>query len=147
MEASDLLRIDHHGKIVEGGKPDRQYYNTAAFIIHAKVHSERPNANAVCHSHSPYGKAFSVLRTFAPSSSPLPFSLQIHSHCSPTTGKPLPLYTQDSCAFWNDIGMYNAFGGVVLDMSESAKIAEALGPKNKALSTSPLRLISLLKSC
>ncbi|GAA5875978.1 hypothetical protein JCM8547_000670 [Rhodosporidiobolus lusitaniae] len=108
MTASDLLLIDHHGKIVEGGKPDRQYYNSAAFIIHAKIHSERPNANAVCHSHSPYGKAFSILR------------------------KPLPMYTQDACTFYQDVGLYNAFGGVVLDMSESSRIAEALGDK-KAL--------------
>ncbi|GAA5909122.1 hypothetical protein JCM6882_001195 [Rhodosporidiobolus microsporus] len=108
MTASDLLLIDHHGKIVAGGKPDRQYYNAAAFIIHAKIHAERPEANAVCHSHSTYGKAFSVLR------------------------KPLPLYTQDSCVFWNDCGLYNAFGGVVLDMSESDRIAQALG-KKKAL--------------
>jgi ribulose-5-phosphate 4-epimerase/fuculose-1-phosphate aldolase len=28
MTASDLLLIDHGGKIVMGGKPDRQYYNS-----------------------------------------------------------------------------------------------------------------------
>ncbi|ORY89320.1 class II aldolase/adducin domain-containing protein [Leucosporidium creatinivorum] len=108
MTASDLLLIDHDGKVCDGGKPGKRFYNTAAFIIHAKVHAERPNANAVCHSHSPYGKAFSVLR------------------------KPLPLYTQDSCIFYNDCGLYNQFGGVVLDMSESSRIANALGDK-KAL--------------
>ncbi|KAI5476107.1 hypothetical protein MNV49_000425 [Pseudohyphozyma bogoriensis] len=108
MTASDLLLIDHHGKVVMGGKPGKQKYNAAAFIIHAKVHSSRPEANAVCHSHTKYGKAFSVLN------------------------KPLPIYTQDACVFYNDVGLYNSFGGVVLDMSESSRIAEALGDK-KAL--------------
>jgi ribulose-5-phosphate 4-epimerase/fuculose-1-phosphate aldolase len=132
MEASDLLLIDHDGKVVLGGKPDRQVYNTAAFIIHAKVHAERPNANAVCHSHSPYGKAFSVLRA------PLfPFFLFLRRFTpSILAGKPLPYYTQDACVFYGEIGVYGNFGGVVLDMSESSRIAEALGPKNKALSAS-----------
>ncbi|GAA6010599.1 hypothetical protein JCM10207_007756 [Rhodosporidiobolus poonsookiae] len=112
MEASDLLLVDHDGKVVDGGKPGRRYYNTAAFIIHAKIHSKRPEANAVCHSHSPYGKAFSVLR------------------------KPLPLYTQDACVFYQDVGLYEQFGGVVLASSESDHIADALGQKKALIMSS-----------
>ncbi len=63
----------------------------------------------MCHSHSPYGKAWSVLR------------------------KPLPFYTQDSCVFWNDVGLYDKFGGVVLDMSESARICQAIGSKKAVI--------------
>lgn len=50
MTVSDLLRIDHKGKILEGGKPDAQFYNSAAYVIHAAVHHARSDANAVCHS-------------------------------------------------------------------------------------------------
>jgi ribulose-5-phosphate 4-epimerase/fuculose-1-phosphate aldolase len=56
-----LPQIDHSGRIVGGGKPDRQYYNAAAFVIHSAVHAARPEVNAVCHSHTPYGKAFATL--------------------------------------------------------------------------------------
>ncbi|KAM0755222.1 arad-like aldolase/epimerase [Meredithblackwellia eburnea MCA 4105] len=105
MRASDLLLIDHEGKIVMGGKPGRQFYNIAAFVIHAAIHAARPDANAVCHSHSPYGKAFSVL------------------------AKPLPIYTQDGAVFYNDCSVYTGHGGVVLSSSESARITDALGTK------------------
>lgn len=87
MEASDLLLIDHQGRICDGGKPDRQRYNSAAFVIHAKVHHERPNANAVCHSHSPYGKAFSVLR-----SSSITSLSSTPADCVPYRQAPPPLH-------------------------------------------------------
>ncbi|KAI5474247.1 agmatinase [Pseudohyphozyma bogoriensis] len=109
MSASDLLLINHDGKIVMGGKPERQFYNAAAFIIHAEIHKARPNANAVCHSHSPYGKAWSILR------------------------KPLPIYTQDACIFHNDLALYDMFGGVVLDSTESKRICKAIGDKKAVI--------------
>lgn len=103
MTASDLLLIDHSGKIVAGGKPERQYYNSAAFVIHAAIHTARPDVNAVCHSHTPYGKAFATL------------------------GRPFPFYTQDSASFWDDISLYDSHGGVVLSSKESARIVESMG--------------------
>ncbi|TIC21606.1 arad-like aldolase/epimerase [Wallemia mellicola] len=108
MTASDLLRIDHSGRIVEGGKPDRQYYNSAAYVIHAAVHYARPDANAVCHSHSRYTKAFSAF------------------------GRKLEMISQDACIFYNDHAVYGDFGGVVLKGEESAAIVAAL-KSNKAL--------------
>lgn len=50
MTVTDLLRIDHTGAIIEGGRSDQMFYNEAAYVIHAAVHSARPDANAVCHS-------------------------------------------------------------------------------------------------
>ncbi|OCF31009.1 hypothetical protein I316_07280 [Kwoniella heveanensis BCC8398] len=108
MTASDLLMVDHHGKIVMGGKPDRQRYNAAAFVIHSAIHAARPDVDSVVHAHSPYGKAFSTL------------------------GRNLPFYTQDSALFWNDIKLYAAHGGVVLSAKESGEIVGSLG-KKKAL--------------
>ncbi|KAM0755220.1 class II aldolase/adducin domain-containing protein [Meredithblackwellia eburnea MCA 4105] len=109
MKASDLLLVDKEGKVVMGGKPGKQIVNTSALVIHAAIHEARSDVNAVCHSHSPYGKAFSAMR------------------------RPLPYYTQDACLFFNDLAVYNSFGGVVVDSDESQKIVKALGSKKAAI--------------
>ncbi|TIB76427.1 arad-like aldolase/epimerase [Wallemia mellicola] len=110
MTVTDLLRIDHTGAIIEGGRSDQMFYNEAAYVIHAAVHSARPDANAVCHSHSPYSKAFCAF------------------------SKPLSMVSQDACLFYNDHAVYETFGarGVVLKGEESKAIVRALG-QNKAL--------------
>ena len=108
MTASDLLLIDDSGKIISGGHPDRQRYNTAAFVIHSAIHDARPDVESAVHVHSPWGKAFSTL------------------------GRHLPFYTQDSAVFFDDVGLYTSHGGVVLDSQESAEIVSALG-KRKAV--------------
>mgnify|MGYP001599131717 CR=1 FL=1 len=35
--------------------------NLAGFQIHSAIHKARPEVQAICHSHSVYGKAFSAL--------------------------------------------------------------------------------------
>jgi ribulose-5-phosphate 4-epimerase/fuculose-1-phosphate aldolase len=103
VRASDLILVDRDGKVVEGDWP----VNTAAFAIHSQVHEARPDVNAAAHTHSPFGRAFSTL------------------------GKPLAPITQDSCAFFDDHGIFDDFTGVVLDVDEGKRIAHALGD-NKA---------------
>ena len=88
-----------------GGKPERQRYNAAAFVIHSAIHASRPDVESAVHVHSPWGKAFSTL------------------------GRELPFYTQDSATFYQDVGLYTSHGGVVLDSQESLGIVEALGGK------------------
>ena len=78
-------------------------------MIHSAVHSARPDINAVAHSHSIYGRAFSTL------------------------GRPLEIITQDTCAFYDDIALYDSFGGIVLGPEEGLRIAEALGGKKAAI--------------
>ncbi|KAI0106302.1 class II aldolase and Adducin domain-containing protein [Nemania sp. FL0031] len=107
LKASDLIRVDHDGQIVDGG-PVR-LLNVAAYMIHSAVHSARPDINAVAHSHSIYGRAFSTL------------------------GRPLEITTQDACVFYNDIALYDNFGGIVLGPEEGLSIAEALGQKKAAI--------------
>jgi ribulose-5-phosphate 4-epimerase/fuculose-1-phosphate aldolase len=103
IKVSNLIRCDHSGKVVEGEYP----VNTAAFVIHSRVHAARPDAVAAAHSHSTYGRAFSTLgRTLAP-------------------------ITQDVCAFYNDHALYDDFGGVVVELDEGQRIANAIG-KHKA---------------
>lgn len=109
MTASNLLLVDHHGKVVGGGKPGRgQIYNAAAFVIHSAIHAARPEVNSVVHAHSIYAKAFSTL------------------------GRKLPMYTQDACIFYNDHALYAKHGGVVLSSGESEAICKSIGG-NKAV--------------
>jgi len=107
IKASDLIRVDEDGKVVDGG-PVR-LLNTAAYMIHHAVHTARPDVNCVAHSHSIYGRTFCAL------------------------GKNLETITQDSCAFHNDIALYNSFRGIVLAADEGIAIAKALGGKKAAL--------------
>jgi ribulose-5-phosphate 4-epimerase/fuculose-1-phosphate aldolase len=103
IKVSNLIRVDHHGNVVEGNHP----VNAAAFAIHSRIHMMRPNANAAAHTHSPYGRAWSTL------------------------GRRLDHITQDACAFYKDHTVYNDFGGVVIELDEGSRIGKALG-NNKA---------------
>ncbi|KAI5474401.1 class II aldolase/adducin domain containing protein [Pseudohyphozyma bogoriensis] len=105
MTVSDLILVDHKGNVIGGGKPGRRVVNLAGFLIHSSIHKARPEVNAICHSHSIYGKAFSAL------------------------GIPLDITTQDACTFYNDCALLPAFGGVVIDSEEGNQIADALQQK------------------
>lgn len=103
VNVSNLIRVDHEGNTVEGHHP----VNTAAFNIHSRIHNLRPDVVAAAHTHSPHGRAWSVL------------------------GRPLDMITQDSCAFYKDHVVYDDFGGIVVELDEGVRVATALG-KNKA---------------
>ncbi len=105
IRASDLICVDHEGKVVEGDWP----VNTAAFAIHSQIHQARPDVMAAAHTHSPYGRAFSTL------------------------GRTLDPLTQDSCAFFEDHALFDDFTGVVLDVEEGRRIATALGGNKAAI--------------
>ncbi|BGP25553.1 class II aldolase/adducin domain containing protein [Rhodotorula toruloides] len=103
MDAEDIITVSHTGDVIGGGKPGRRVVNKAGFLIHSSIHKARPDVQAICHSHSTYGKAWSTL------------------------GLPLEYTTQDSCAFYGRQSVLDSFGGVVLSKSEGARIAEKLG--------------------
>jgi ribulose-5-phosphate 4-epimerase/fuculose-1-phosphate aldolase len=105
VRASDLICVDHEGKVVEGDWP----VNTAAFAIHSQIHQARPDVTAAAHTHSTFGRAFSTL------------------------GRTLDPITQDSCAFYEDHALFDDFTGVVLDVEEGRRIAEALGSNKAAI--------------
>lgn len=105
IRASDLICVDHDGNVVEGDWP----VNIAAFAIHSQVHRARPDIVAAAHSHSLHGKTFSSL------------------------GVTLDPLTQDSCAFYEDHALFDDFTGVVDNVSEGARIAEALGQNKMAI--------------
>jgi len=104
IKASDLIRVDHHGDVVEGKYP----VNAAAFAIHSAIHEARPDVIAAAHTHSIYGRAFSGL------------------------DQKLAMINQDACAFYEDHALYTEYGGVVIEADESERLAKALG-KNKAV--------------
>ncbi|THH12504.1 hypothetical protein EW146_g7629 [Bondarzewia mesenterica] len=81
--------------------------NTAGFHIHSAIHKARPDAKAAAHCHSLHGKAWFAL------------------------GLPIHILTQDSCLFYDNLGVYKNFGGIVLANEEGENIATALGPKWK----------------
>ncbi|KAJ5649526.1 class II aldolase/adducin domain protein [Penicillium longicatenatum] len=107
MRASDLIRVDHLGKVIDGG--ENRMLNAAAFMIHSAIHEARPDVICAAHTHSLYGRAFCSL------------------------GRPLDIISQDSCAFYNDHVIYTQFNGVVLEEDEGIRIAETLGNKKAAL--------------
>lgn len=81
--------------------------NAAGFYIHSAIHKARPEVEAIGHCHSTYGKAWSAF------------------------GRPVEITNQDSCMFYENQAIYKSFGGVVLGEEEGARIAAALGPKNR----------------
>lgn len=99
IKSSDLVLVNHDGQVVEG----RALVNTAAFAIHSRLHANNEKINAVAHSHSPYGRAFSAL------------------------GKHLTPISQDACMFYENHAIYHNFQGVVEDAREGDEICEALG--------------------
>ena len=106
IKVSDLILVNEEGEIVEGKHP---LLNKAAFAIHSRIHVARPDVVAAAHAHSIYGKTFS------------------------TFGKKLDPITQDACAFYEDHGLFDDYTGVVNELSEGDRIAEALGDKKAAI--------------
>lgn len=108
LKASDMILVDYDGKPIGGNLS--QPANAAGFLIHSAVHKARSDVHAACHTHSPYGKAWS---SFA---------------------RPLEMLNQDVTYFYGDAqAVYSEFGGVVLTEEEGQRLASALGPKGKGM--------------
>jgi ribulose-5-phosphate 4-epimerase/fuculose-1-phosphate aldolase len=105
VRASDLVLVDHSGKLVEGAA----LINKAAFAIHSRIHAARPDVNAVAHSHSKHGRAWSTL------------------------GRLLDPISQDACVFHENHALYGSFAGVVEEIEEGDAIARALGSHAAAI--------------
>jgi ribulose-5-phosphate 4-epimerase/fuculose-1-phosphate aldolase len=105
VKSSDLVRVDHDGNVVEGDRA----VNAAAVAIHCAVHAARPDVVAAAHAHGPYGKTLSALDM---------------------TVEPL---TQDACAFYDDVGTYAEYRGVVLSSEEGQRIARAMGDRKAVI--------------
>jgi ribulose-5-phosphate 4-epimerase/fuculose-1-phosphate aldolase len=101
VTAENLVLVNHHGEILEGG----DMINFAGFCIHSAIHKLRPDVACACHTHPPNGTAFSAL------------------------GIEIEALDQVGCSFFEDHVLHTEYGGVVLDSDYAEGIAAALGNK------------------
>ena len=105
VRTSDLILVDHGGRVVEGDG----LLNTAAFRIHAEIHAARPDVVAAAHAHSPYGGALSAL------------------------DRPLLPLTNEGCMFFADHVLHADHTGVTVEELKAKAIAQNLGPHRAAV--------------
>jgi ribulose-5-phosphate 4-epimerase/fuculose-1-phosphate aldolase len=100
LKASDMILVDYDGNAIGGNMSLPA--NAAGFLIHSAVHKARPDVVAACHTHSPYGKAWS---TFA---------------------RRLEMLNQDVTYFYGDAqAVYEVSLSVCLSVSSSIFLHEA----------------------
>ena len=103
-----MILVDEAGHAI-GGNTSRPA-NAAGFQIHSAVHRARPDVVAACHTHSPYGKAWSAF------------------------ARRLDMLNQDVAIFHGEAhAVFEDFDGVVLNERAAQRLATALGPRGKAL--------------
>ena len=102
ITASSLVRIDGEGNVVEDATG--LGVNRAGFVIHSAIHTARPDANCVIHTHSRYGMAVSAQKDGL-----------------------LPL-TQHALKFYNRLA-YHDYEGIAIDMDERQRLAQDLGQR------------------
>ena len=101
MPASDLVKIDFDGEIVEDFEMDKPV-NTAGFVIHSAIHSARDDVHCIIHTHTADGMAVSAQKQGL-----------------------LPL-TQHALKFYDNLG-YHTYEGIALSLSERARLVDDLG--------------------
>ena len=106
ITASNLVRIDHQGKVIED--PTGLGYNAAGFVIHGCVHEARPEINCVIHTHTRSGVAVSAQKCGL---------LPISQHAM----------------FVYGMITYHDYEGIALDMDERTRMAADLGKTSKAM--------------
>ncbi len=102
MRASDLVKIDVHGNVVEEGNPISRRVNAAGFTIHSAVHMARPDLMCVVHTHTAAGIAVSAQKEGL-----------------------LPL-SQHACKFYGRLA-YHGYEGIALDLEERDRLVRDLG--------------------
>lgn len=101
ITASNLVKVDLHGNVLEGNS----IINPAGFVIHSAIHESRPDVNCVIHTHTKEGIAVS-----ADSRGLMPISQQaavVLQHLS-----------------------YHDYQGIAVDDAEREDLKRNLGEKN-----------------
>ena len=106
ITASNLVKIDHHGKVLDD--PSGLGYNEAGFVIHGCVHEARPEINCVIHTHTRAGVGVAAMKCGL---------LPISQHA---------MMTQRQVT-------YHDYEGIALDMDERSRMARDLGKTSKAM--------------
>ncbi len=102
MRPQDLVKVDLHGRLIEGQDPAQSRINLAGFTVHSAIHEARHDLACVVHTHTPDGIAVS---------------------CQAEGLLPI---SQHALKFYNRIG-YHDYEGVALDLDERARLARSLG--------------------
>lgn len=108
MRASDLVKIDGNGRVVEpaaSDDPARYRVNAAGFTIHSAVHRARPDLRFVVHTHTSAGSAVSAQKQGL-----LPIS-------------------QHALKFYGKLA-YHDYEGIALDPGERERLIADLGSCN-----------------
>jgi ribulose-5-phosphate 4-epimerase/fuculose-1-phosphate aldolase len=108
MRASDLVKIDLDGNIVNQDERGTRRVNAAGFTIHSAIHAAREDLHCVIHTHTAAGMAVSA---------------QAHGL--------LPI-TQHALKFYGCLS-YHGYEGVALELDERPRLVADLGPTNKAM--------------
>jgi len=104
IRATDLLRLDADGTILEGDTPPSQF-----LAVHFLIYAARPEINCVIHNHPFYGCLYSSL------------------------DQPLLMLDQQSCLFFEDYVLYNEYKGLAQGADITRPMVEAMGQKRTAL--------------
>ncbi|MCY0385887.1 class II aldolase/adducin family protein [Robbsia sp. Bb-Pol-6] len=105
MRASDLVKIDHLGQVVDeraGDDPARFRVNAAGFTIHSAIHMARHDLRFVIHTHTAAGTGVAA---------------QEHGL--------LPI-SQHALKFYGKLG-YHDYEGIALDLGERDRLVKDLG--------------------
>ncbi|MFB9127388.1 class II aldolase/adducin family protein [Paraburkholderia dipogonis] len=105
MRASDLVKIDHQGKVVDERartEPALFRVNAAGFTIHSAIHAARDDLHFVIHTHTAAGTAVS-----AQEQGLLPIS-------------------QHALKFYGKLG-YHDYEGIALELGERERLVRDLG--------------------
>lgn len=103
VRASDVLRLDADGTIVEGN-----WDVTPAVFLHTELHRARPDAAVVVHNHPYYATLLS------------------------TIGERPRMVHQNACIFDGEIGFVDEYGSIE-DANEGAWLASAVGSASGVL--------------
>jgi ribulose-5-phosphate 4-epimerase/fuculose-1-phosphate aldolase len=102
VSASNLLRLDAAGKVLEG----EGEFEKTAFYIHSRIHLANPRAVCVLHTHMPYATALTLLEN----------------------GR-LEMVEQNALRFHDDIAYDDTYNGLVVDNAEGDRLARVLSGK------------------
>lgn len=102
MRASDLVRIDQEGRVVDPAYEGHRV-NAAGFVIHSAIHMARPDLNCVIHTHTAAGMAVAAQKQGL-----LPIS-------------------QHALKFYGKLA-YHTYEGIALSLDERERLIADLGP-------------------
>ena len=102
MRASDLVKIDLHGNVVDDGNQSSRRVNAAGFTIHSAIHMARQDLMCVIHTHTAAGMAVAAQKQGL-----LPIS-------------------QHALKFYGKLA-YHGYEGIALDIDERERLVADLG--------------------